>query len=117
MRKYGYQFITNPPITQLALSVFPVMPNGAVSMLKLRDGIRLRDLAEALDAFCKLDRGKDAGVLRKFMFTVADLSQKDYEKCNGYTVGANLFCVKGESQRIRLFNRGLGMRQRTKRIE
>lgn len=117
MRKHGHQFLTNPPITQLALSVFPVVPGGANSMLKVRDGIRLRDLAEALDAFCKLNRGSDAGVLRKFMFTVADLSQKDYEKCNGYTVGAHLSCVKGESQRVYLFNRGLGMRQRKKRNE
>ena len=86
-------------------------------MLKVRDGIWLRDLVDALDAFCKLNRGSDPGVVRKFMFTVADLSQKGYEKCNGYTVGAHLFCVKGESQRVYLFNRALGMRQRTKRIE
>lgn len=93
------------------------MPGGAVSMLKVQDGIRFRDLADALEAFCKLNRGSDPGVVRKFMFTVADLSQKDYEKCNGYTVGAHLFCVKGQSQRVNLFNRGLSMRQRKKRNE
>lgn len=86
-------------------------------MLKVRDGIRLRDLADALDAFCKLTLGSDPGLVCKFMFTVADFSQKDFGKCNGYTVSAHLLCVQGESQRVYLFNRGLGMRQLTKRIE
>lgn len=45
-------------------------------MLKVRDGIWLRDLVDALDAFCKLTLGSDPDLVCKFMFTVADLSRK-----------------------------------------
>jgi hypothetical protein len=100
LRKLGDQFLTNPPITHLALTAVPAAPSGAASMLNVRDGIRLRDLAETLEGFVKLNRGGGGGVLRKLAFTVAGLSRKDYEKRGGYSVGVNLFCVKGEGRRV-----------------
>lgn len=95
LRRLGDRFLTNPPITQLALTSYPA-PS---SLLKVQDGIRLRDLAKALEAFCTLHRGGDAGMFRKLAFTFADFSLKDYEKCNGYVVSAHLVCVRDESRR------------------
>jgi hypothetical protein len=110
LRKLGDQFLTNPPITHLALTAFPSVPGGASSMMTVRDGIRLRDLADALDVFRKLNRGGDVSLLRKLALSVAGLSQGDYEKHKGYSVGIHLFCVKGEGRREPedLFIRGFG---------
>lgn len=69
-------------------------------MLTVRDGIRLQDLAEALEGFCKLNRGGDAGLVRKLLFNAFGLDREDYEKCGGYSVGVHLFCVEGEGRRV-----------------
>jgi hypothetical protein len=112
LRKLGVQFLTNPPITHLALAAFPSVPGGASSMMIVRDGIRLRDLAAALDTFVKLNRGGDVSLFRKLGLSVAGLNQGDYEKWKGYSVGVHLFCVKGEGRRepedlfIRVFGYG-----------
>lgn len=81
-------------------------------MMIVRDGIRLRDLAAALDTFVKLNRGGDVSLFRKLGLSVAGLNQGDYEKWKGYSVGVHLFCVKGEGRRepedlfIRVFGYG-----------
>jgi len=100
LRKLGKQFLTNPPITHLALTTYTATPGGVASMLEVRDGIRLGDLAEALEGFVRLNRDGGGGVLRKLAFTVAGSSRKDYEKFGGYSVGVHLFCVKGERRRV-----------------
>ena len=85
-------------------------------MLKVRDGIRLRDLADALD-FCKLTLGSDPDLVCKFMFTVADLRRKTAKSATATLWALDLFCVQGEGQRVYLFKEGLGMRQRMMRNE
>ncbi|KAM0713252.1 hypothetical protein Q7P35_000704 [Cladosporium inversicolor] len=86
LRRLGDQFLTNPPITHLALNAHPA----AASLLKVQDGIRLRDLAEALDSVRALNRSGDFGMFRRADLNVADFEIEHYEKCGGCVVSVHL---------------------------
>ena len=51
LHRFGYQYLTSPPITHLSLKVITDIgrPNHMLASLKVKDGIRLRDVAEVLD--------------------------------------------------------------------
>lgn len=91
----GDQFLTNPPITHLKLTAYPA----PASLLKVQDGIRLRDLTEALDAVSAPDRSRNYGIFRRRALTVVDFEMEHYEKCGGCVVGVHLVCMKRESRR------------------
>lgn len=79
-RQLAQQFLTSPPITQVALTVLPVEHGSGsdrhVSTLRVRDGIRFRDLAEALRQL-----NLDAGTVRL------------REKCKGHLVRVHFVCT------------------------
>lgn len=64
----------------------------------MQDGIRLRDLAEALDSVRALNRSGDFGMFRRADLNVADFEIEHYEKCGGCVVSVHLVCVKRESR-------------------
>lgn len=111
----GDQFLTNPPITHLKLTAYPA----ASSLLKVQDGNRLRDLAEALDAVPAPNRRGKFGMFRRTAWTFVDFEMEHHEKCGGCVVGVHLHCVKRESPRRSnsLSTRILDVLRRKKGIE
>lgn len=84
-------------------------------MLQVQDGIRLRDLAKALEAFCKLSLDVDSLVFHGLSWSRQDLER--FDRCRAHVVGAHVFCVKGEVEGASdgLFARVMGViRRRTK---
>lgn len=73
LRWFGCEFLTYPPIKQLALTASPADRGGEVSLLSVDEGIRLWHLAEA---FRKLRRGSGVLPCRK--------------ECVGHRVSAHL---------------------------
>jgi hypothetical protein len=86
LHRFGNQYLTNPPITHLSFMASHGF-KGALASLRVKDGIRLRDVAEVLD---------------KLRQSVPEKCRFLPESKNGfqdYVFFAKLFCARAGSQR------------------
>jgi hypothetical protein len=86
------QFLTSPAVTQVILTGFPTKDESTTTLLEVRNGVRLKDLAKTIRKL-----GLDAGIVHP------------REGCKGHCVSAHIICTRSGSP-------GVSHRQRTLRM-
>lgn len=86
LHRFGHQYLTRPPITHLSLTVDAVGHRGALASLRVKDGIRLRDVAEVLDK------------LRQSMPAECQYAPESETRFQDYMFTAHIFCARAGSQ-------------------